>query len=115
MISFVIVVIYFLAAIAAPILVKTGVLDPYSTNQDLLDENTLPIGDYGGISWDHPLGVEPGTGRDVLSRVWYGITFSLGDRDHRDADRGRSSASCWASSPAPPAAGSTPSSAGSST
>ena len=32
----------------------------------------------GGISWDHPLGVEPGLGRDVLSRIWYGITFSLG-------------------------------------
>jgi peptide/nickel transport system permease protein len=37
-----------------------------------------PTGGWGGISWDHPLGVEPGTGRDVMSRVWYGITFSLG-------------------------------------
>ena len=78
MISFCVVVFYFLAAIAAPILVKTGVLQPEKTNQDLLDENTLPIGRFGGISWDHPLGVEPGLGRDLLSRVWYGITFSLG-------------------------------------
>ncbi len=78
MISFSVVVFYFLAAIAAPILVKTGVLQPEKSNQDLLDENTLPIGKWGGISWDHPLGVEPGLGRDVLSRVWYGITFSLG-------------------------------------
>ena len=77
MISFVVVALYFLAAIAAPILVNTGVLDPYSNNQDLLDENSLPIGGFGGISWDHPLGVEPSTGRDVMSRVWYGITFSL--------------------------------------
>ena len=77
MISFVIVALYFLAALAAPILVGTGVLNPLASNQDLLDENTLPIGSFGGISWDHPLGVEPGTGRDTMSRVWYGITFSL--------------------------------------
>ena len=54
-----------------------GVLDPYKTNDHLLDVNTLPAGDWGGISWDHPLGVEPGIGRDAMSRVWYGITFSL--------------------------------------
>ena len=71
--------LYMLAAIAAPFLVKFGVLDPFSFHQDLTDPSTggLPIGDFGGISWDHPLGVEPGTGRDVLSRIWYGITFSL--------------------------------------
>lgn len=78
MISFSVVVFYFLAALAAPLLVKLDVIDPFTTHQDLLDENTLPKGAYGGISWDHLLGVEPGIGRDVLSRVWYGITFSLG-------------------------------------
>lgn len=78
MISLVVVVLYVLAAIAAPILVKTGVLDPFTYNQDLLDVNTLPEGRFGGISWEHPLGVEPRSGRDVLARVWYGITFSLG-------------------------------------
>jgi peptide/nickel transport system permease protein len=77
MISLIIVVLYFLAALAAPFLVHYGVLDPYTTNDQLLDVNTLPAGAYGGISWDHPLGVEPGVGRDVMSRVWYGITFSL--------------------------------------
>ncbi len=78
MIAFVIVALYFLAALAAPILVKTGVLDPFTANQDLLDANTLPIGKFSGMSWDHPLGVEPGVGRDALSRIWYGVTFSLG-------------------------------------
>jgi len=79
MIAFVVVVTYVLAAIAAPFLVKFGVLDPTSFNPDLVDPSTggLPIGKLGGISWDHPLGVEPQTGRDVLSRVWYGLTFSL--------------------------------------
>lgn len=77
MFSLAVVVFYVLAAIAAPILVKIGVLDPYTTHQELLNEFQLPIGKWGGISWEHPLGVEPGVGRDVLSRVWYGITFSL--------------------------------------
>lgn len=77
MISFSIVVLYFLAAIAAPLLVKFEVLDPFTFHNDLLDANTLPIGDFGGITGNHWLGVEPGTGRDVLSRVWYGISFSL--------------------------------------
>jgi peptide/nickel transport system permease protein len=79
MISFVVVVLYLLAAIAAPFLVKFGVLDPTTFHQNLTDPATggIPIGRFGGVSWDHPLGVEPSTGRDVLSRLWYGVTFSL--------------------------------------
>ena len=30
------------------------------------------------MSWDHPLGVEPGTGRDLLSRLMLAMTWSLG-------------------------------------
>lgn len=79
MISFVVVVLYISAAIIAPFLVKFGVLDPFKYHQDLTDPSTggIPYGKFGGVSWDHPLGVEPATGRDVLSRLWYGITFSL--------------------------------------
>ncbi|GAB7005609.1 ABC transporter permease [Nocardioides sp. AN3] len=77
MVSFFIVALYVLAAISAPILVKLGVLDPTSFHQDLLNPFTLPKGKFGGMSWDHPFGVEPGTGRDVLSRVWLGTTLSL--------------------------------------
>lgn len=77
MCALVVVLLYFLAALAAPLLVKVGVIDPYTTHQELLNEFQLPIGKWGGISSDHWLGIEPGVGRDVLSRVWYGITFSL--------------------------------------
>ena len=77
MISFVVVALYVVAAITAPFLVKFGVLDPRGFHQELLNEYTLPKGRFGGISWSHPLGVEPGTGRDVLSRVWLGTTLSL--------------------------------------
>ena len=76
-VSAVIVVIYILLAIAAPILVALGVLDPYNNNQDLVGDDSIPLGPFGGASWAHPFGVEPGLGRDVLSRVWFGLTFSL--------------------------------------
>src|SRR4051812_20952905 len=56
MISFVVVVLYVLAAITAPFLVKFGVLDPTGFNQNLLNEFTLPKGKFGGMSWSHPLG-----------------------------------------------------------
>jgi peptide/nickel transport system permease protein len=76
-VALVIVVVYILAGIAAPFLVMLGVLDPQTPDQDLLNADTLPAGDWWGISWSHPLGVEPGVGRDVLSRIWLGITYSL--------------------------------------
>ncbi len=77
MFALAIVVFYLVAGIAAPILVKSGVLDPFQTHVSLLNELSLPDGDWWGISKHHPLGVEPGAGRDLLSRLWYGITFSL--------------------------------------
>lgn len=66
-------------AILAPVLTALGVLDPETFHPELIDPNTggLPIGGGGGISWQHPLGVEPGTGRDVLSRIVLGVTFSM--------------------------------------
>jgi peptide/nickel transport system permease protein len=73
----VIVVLYVILAIAAPILVALGVLDPYGNNQSLIANDSLPIGPFSGASWAHPFGVEPGLGRDTLSRVWYGLTFSF--------------------------------------
>lgn len=68
-----------LLAVLAPFMVKFGIIDPYSTHSDLIDVNkgSIAKGPYGGMSWDHPLGVEPGLGRDVLSRLIFGVTFSI--------------------------------------
>ena len=73
----IVVAIYVVLAILAPILVAAGVLDPYTVNQNLINDSALPIGPFGGISAQHPLGVEPGIGRDTLSRVWLGLTLLL--------------------------------------
>jgi peptide/nickel transport system permease protein len=81
MISFVIVAVYVALGLSAPFLVKFGVLDPYTYHSDnsVLDINagSIPRGALSGISVHHPLGVEPGTGRDVMSRLWLGVTSSL--------------------------------------
>jgi peptide/nickel transport system permease protein len=54
-------------------------LDPDAPNPDLLDANLggLPLGDWGGMSADHPLGIDPLQGRDLLARVVDGSWVSL--------------------------------------
>lgn len=73
----VVVAIYVVLAVLGPFLVSAHVLDPFTTHQNLIDDNGLPTGGFGGVSWKHPLGVEPGIGRDTLSRIWYGLSLSL--------------------------------------
>lgn len=79
MVSFTFAVIIVLCAILAPILVALDVLNPTGYNQDLMSaDGYIPEGRFGGASWSHPLGLEPGTGRDLLSRLMLAITWSLG-------------------------------------
>jgi peptide/nickel transport system permease protein len=79
MIAFGIMAAYLLLGALAPFLVNFGVLNVREYHQSLLDieAGSTPKGFLGGVSWSHPLGVEPGTGRDVLSRLVLGITTSL--------------------------------------
>jgi peptide/nickel transport system permease protein len=65
--------------VLAPVLDMIGVLKPNDFNPELIDPalGGYPRGALGGMSWTHLLGVEPGTGRDTLSRVVLGLTFSL--------------------------------------
>ncbi len=76
-IGFWVIVAFVFMAVFAPIIVKIFGLDPYKLDRSAINDYGLPKGPFGGISWDHPLGVEPGTGRDILGRLIYGARISL--------------------------------------
>ena len=78
MISLGVIIFIFLAALFAPLITKVLGVDPYEPNTDLISSSGgLPAGPWGGISWDHPLGIEPLIGRDILARLLYGARISL--------------------------------------
>ncbi|ANW18274.1 ABC transporter permease [Streptomyces clavuligerus] len=68
-----------LLALAAPLITALTGQDPYAYHDGLIDSarGGVPVGPLGGVSADHWLGVEPGTGRDLLARLLYGARISL--------------------------------------
>jgi peptide/nickel transport system permease protein/oligopeptide transport system permease protein len=73
-------ILLILVAIFAPLIVKYLGSPPNEFHQELIDTagGTLePIGRFGGMSWDHLMGVEPVNGRDIFSRIVYGSRISL--------------------------------------
>ena len=77
-VSSIVLIVILLLALLAP--VATGLIgvDPYSLDKTVIDTSGgKPIGPWGGASAEHPLGVEWGTGRDILARLLYGLRISL--------------------------------------
>ncbi|MEV6107710.1 ABC transporter permease [Streptomyces sp. NPDC051940] len=66
-------------ALAAPLLAALEGQTPNAFHDDLVDSarGGVPLGSFGGVSADHWLGVEPGTGRDLFVRLLYGARISL--------------------------------------
>src|SRR6266542_1015036 len=68
------VILLVLAAIIGPHITQS----PNTYHQNLINPTfSRPVGAFGGISLAHPLGVEPVSGRDVLSRIVNGAQYSL--------------------------------------
>lgn len=66
-------------ALAAPLFAAVEGQDANSYHDALVDSarGGVPLGSFGGVSGDHWLGVEPGTGRDLFVRLLYGARISL--------------------------------------
>jgi peptide/nickel transport system permease protein len=77
----VVVALLVLFAVAGLVLDRfLNVVGPNEFHQDLIDTEfgTLaPKGFFGGMSWEHPLGIEPVNGRDIFARVFAGAWISL--------------------------------------
>ncbi|MFI9205481.1 ABC transporter permease [Streptomyces sp. NPDC053048] len=74
----VVVLLLVLVAVFAPLIVGLLGHPPNEFHEEEIDPFfSTPKGAWGGISSDFLLGVEPGNGRDVFSRVVYGARISL--------------------------------------
>jgi len=72
------VVIFFVClALFAPWVCKALGINPLTLDRKALNDFGLPNGPFGAMSRKHLLGVEPGTGRDILARLIYGARISL--------------------------------------
>jgi peptide/nickel transport system permease protein len=73
-----ILVVYYLIGIVGPVVGPTFGLDPYAFDRAAIsNQGGVPVLPNGGISAAHPLGVEWGTGRDIMSQLLWGLRISL--------------------------------------
>ena len=70
-------IFFLLCSILAPLITRAFGVDNTTIYEGVLDEFAMPVGKWGGVSWDHPLGIEPGVGRDVFALLLYGSQLSF--------------------------------------
>jgi ABC-type dipeptide/oligopeptide/nickel transport system permease subunit len=63
--------------VAAPFIGGLLGIDGRERFPETLSNRGMPIGNFGGISWAHPLGIEPGIGHDLLARLIFGARISF--------------------------------------
>ena len=70
-------IVVLMLSLFAPVVCKILGIDPDELNLDLIDSSGVPTLPNGGISWEHPLGLTPGIGRDLLANLLYGSRISF--------------------------------------
>jgi peptide/nickel transport system permease protein len=70
-------IFFVVAAFLAPVLTYLMGLKDQQTYSKALNQFGMPLGAAGGMSITHPLGVEPGAGRDLLTLMLYGSRLSF--------------------------------------
>lgn len=61
----------------APLVCKLIGVDPNTLNLEALNASGIPKGEVAKFSLEHPLGLVPGTGRDLLAQLLYGSRISF--------------------------------------
>jgi peptide/nickel transport system permease protein len=80
MFSFGLLVVMYLLAIVGPFLLSALGYSPYTLDRSAISLKLAgaPILPFGGIDFPkHPLGVEWGTGRDIMSQLLFGLRITL--------------------------------------
>jgi peptide/nickel transport system permease protein len=78
MICLIVLVVYYFLGILGPVIFGAMGLNPYAFDASAIsDLGGKPNGAFGGISPTHPLGVEWGTGRDIMAQLMFGLRISL--------------------------------------
>ena len=72
-------IFFIVLAFGAPLFTKIFSVDNTTIYPTTIGPDGLPKGAWGGVSWHHPLGVEPQVGRDLFGLLTYGsrISFSI--------------------------------------
>ena len=70
-------VIILMLSLFAPVVCKVLGINPDELNLDVIDKSGIPTLPNGGISLQHPLGLTPGIGRDLLANLLYGSRISF--------------------------------------
>jgi len=68
---------FVVTAFAAPLITRLMGLDPTVQYSSRIAQTGIPFGHFGGMSFSHPLGLEPGVGRDLMSLLLYGSRISF--------------------------------------
>ena len=79
LVTLVLALILIFSTVFAPLLRALFGMDPRERYNELLNSQGNPVGGFNGISWSHPLGLEPAIGHDLLARLLFGarISFSV--------------------------------------